>query len=122
MFRRTRDRAYARRDDEVWECGRVLALVGATALMLWFLVGGVGVWAMFLPIALAEIGDGMKVGNKEPPSRGLHDAMVKPMPGNVNAPCLAQSWSMSEDELSWDFVLRDGVPGRAQKLSKPKPE
>ena len=39
----------------------------------------------------------------------LHDAMVKPMPGNVNAPCLAQSWSMSEDGLSWDFVLRDGV-------------
>src|SRR5205823_1765053 len=39
----------------------------------------------------------------------LHDGMVKPMPGNVNAPCLAQSWSMSEDGLSWDFVLRDGV-------------
>src|SRR5207248_11606131 len=39
----------------------------------------------------------------------LHDGMVKPMPGNVNAPCLAQSWSMSEDALSWDFVLRDGV-------------
>ena len=26
-------------------CGRVVAFVGATALMLWFLVGGVGVWA-----------------------------------------------------------------------------
>jgi peptide/nickel transport system substrate-binding protein len=39
----------------------------------------------------------------------LHDAMVKPMPGDVNAPCLAQSWSMSEDGLSWDFVLRDGL-------------
>ena len=39
----------------------------------------------------------------------LHDAMVKPMPDNVNAPCLAQSWSMSEDGLSWDFVLRDGL-------------
>ena len=34
----------------------------------------------------------------------LHDAMVKPMPDNVNAPCLAQSWSMSEDGLSWDFI------------------
>jgi hypothetical protein len=22
----------------------------------------------------------------------LHDAMVRPMPGNVQAPCLAQSW------------------------------
>jgi peptide/nickel transport system substrate-binding protein len=34
----------------------------------------------------------------------LDDAMVKPMPDNVNAPCLAQSWSMSEDGLSWDFI------------------
>ena len=40
-------------------CGRVVAFVGATALMLWFLVGRVGVWAMFLPIAFTEIGDGM---------------------------------------------------------------
>src|SRR5690242_1132597 len=39
----------------------------------------------------------------------LHDAMVKPMPGNANAPCLAQSFSMSEDGLSCDLVLRDGV-------------
>src|SRR5262247_2623881 len=39
----------------------------------------------------------------------LHDAMVKPMPGNDKAPCLAESWSMSEDGLIWDFVLRDGV-------------
>ncbi|MGC1891981.1 MAG: ABC transporter substrate-binding protein, partial [Stellaceae bacterium] len=39
----------------------------------------------------------------------LHDAMVKPMPDNVNGPCLAQSWSMSEDGSSWDFVLRDGL-------------
>src|SRR5215831_713903 len=39
----------------------------------------------------------------------LHDAMVKPMPGNVNTPCLAQSWSMSEDGLSYEFVLREGV-------------
>jgi peptide/nickel transport system substrate-binding protein len=35
--------------------------------------------------------------------------MVKPMPGKVNAPCLAQSWSMSEDGLTWDFILRDGM-------------
>lgn len=28
---------------------------------------------------------------------------------NVNGPCLAQSWSMSEDGSSWDFVLRDGL-------------
>src|SRR5215469_2373028 len=27
----------------------------------------------------------------------LQDAMVKPMPGNPNAPCLAETWSASAD-------------------------
>ena len=39
----------------------------------------------------------------------LHDAMVKPMPGNMQAPCLAESWSTSEDALTYEFVLREGV-------------
>jgi peptide/nickel transport system substrate-binding protein len=39
----------------------------------------------------------------------LHDAMVKPMPGKSQAPCLAQSWSASEDGLTYEFVLRKGV-------------
>src|SRR5262250_1386857 len=36
----------------------------------------------------------------------LHDALVKPMPGNLNAPGLAESWSLSKDGLSYEFVLR----------------
>jgi peptide/nickel transport system substrate-binding protein len=39
----------------------------------------------------------------------LHDAMVKDMPEQLQAPCLAESWSASEDGLSYDFVLRPGV-------------
>src|SRR5881296_3929585 len=39
----------------------------------------------------------------------LHDAMLKPMPGNPVAPSLAESWSMSPDGLVYDFVLRKGV-------------
>src|SRR5579872_5401632 len=39
----------------------------------------------------------------------LHDAMVKPMPGKLQAPCLAESWSTSEDNLTYEFVLRKGV-------------
>ena len=39
----------------------------------------------------------------------LHDALVKPMPGNINAPGLAESWMVSEDGLAYDFVLRKGA-------------
>jgi peptide/nickel transport system substrate-binding protein len=37
----------------------------------------------------------------------LHDAVVKPMPGQPMAPCLAQSFAASEDGLSYEFVLRE---------------
>src|SRR5215813_11127285 len=39
----------------------------------------------------------------------LHDAMVKPMPGNPAAPGLAESWTASKDGLVYDFALRPGV-------------
>jgi peptide/nickel transport system substrate-binding protein len=39
----------------------------------------------------------------------LHDAVVKPMPDNMHAPCLAESWSTSEDYITHEFVLREGV-------------
>jgi peptide/nickel transport system substrate-binding protein len=39
----------------------------------------------------------------------LHDALVKPMPGQPLAPSLAESWSASEDALTYEFVLRPGV-------------
>ncbi len=39
----------------------------------------------------------------------LHDAMVKPMPGQAIAPSLAESWSVSKDGLTYEFVLRKGA-------------
>jgi peptide/nickel transport system substrate-binding protein len=37
----------------------------------------------------------------------LHDAMVKPMPGNAaGAPCLAESWSVGKDDKSYEFLIR----------------
>ena len=39
----------------------------------------------------------------------LHDAMVKPMPGNPLTPSLAESWRASSDGLTYDFTLRKGV-------------
>jgi peptide/nickel transport system substrate-binding protein len=39
----------------------------------------------------------------------LHDALVKPMPGQPKAPGLAESWSVSKDGLVYEFVLRKGA-------------
>src|SRR5262245_13451343 len=39
----------------------------------------------------------------------LHDALVKPMPGNPLAPSLAESWTRSTDGLVYEFVLRNSV-------------
>src|SRR2546425_495273 len=33
----------------------------------------------------------------------LHDALVKPMPGNPMAPSLAESWTVSPDGRSYEF-------------------
>src|SRR5271157_145778 len=39
----------------------------------------------------------------------LHDAVVKPMPQGNPSPSLAESWSATEDGLSYEFVLRKGA-------------
>src|SRR5437868_13188439 len=39
----------------------------------------------------------------------LHDAMVKPMPGQPMAASLAELWTASPDGRSYEFVLRKGV-------------
>src|SRR5207253_9174992 len=39
----------------------------------------------------------------------LHDALVKPMPGNDMAPSLATSWKESADGLTYEFRLREGL-------------
>ena len=36
----------------------------------------------------------------------LHDAVLKPLPGNAMTPSLAESWSMTPDGLVYEFVLR----------------
>jgi len=39
----------------------------------------------------------------------LHDALIKPLPGNTMAPCLAESWTESADGLVYEFKLREGL-------------
>src|SRR5438552_16834469 len=39
----------------------------------------------------------------------LHDALIKPMPGDDMAPSLATSWKESPDGLTYEFKLREGL-------------
>jgi peptide/nickel transport system substrate-binding protein len=39
----------------------------------------------------------------------VHDAIMKAMPGQPLAPSLAESWTASEDALTYEFVLRKGA-------------
>src|SRR5204862_2811994 len=39
----------------------------------------------------------------------LHDALVKPMPGGLYTPSLAESFTQSKDGLTYEFVLRKGA-------------
>jgi len=39
----------------------------------------------------------------------LHDAMVKPMPGNAAEPCLAEAFKAAADGLSYQFTVRQGA-------------
>ncbi|MGH7389734.1 MAG: ABC transporter substrate-binding protein [Candidatus Rokuibacteriota bacterium] len=39
----------------------------------------------------------------------MHDALIKPLPGNDMAPCLAESWQESPDGLTYEFKLREGL-------------
>src|SRR5439155_148262 len=39
--------------------GRMISLIGAVAMALWYVCSGLSAWAVFLPVALAEIGDGL---------------------------------------------------------------
>jgi peptide/nickel transport system substrate-binding protein len=39
----------------------------------------------------------------------LHDAVVKPMPGTLLSPSLAESWTVSRDQRVYEFKLREGI-------------
>jgi peptide/nickel transport system substrate-binding protein len=39
----------------------------------------------------------------------LHDALVRPMPGQLMVPSLAESWTESADHLVYEFKLRQGL-------------
>jgi len=69
-------------------------------------------FALYVTLAPAWLDPGEFVlGNLTPfwMLYALHDALIKPMPGNLMANSLAESWSISEDRLVYEFALRKGV-------------
>src|SRR5215216_6171478 len=69
-------------------------------------------FALYVTVAPAWLDPGEAVlGNLTPfwMLYALHDALVKPMPGNRMAPSLAESWTESPDKLVYEFTLRQGL-------------
>src|ERR1700730_11279644 len=68
-------------------------------------------WAVHISLAPTWFDPGEHTGNITLMMvlYAVHDAMIKPMPGNAMAPSLAESWTATRDGLSYEFVLRKGV-------------
>jgi len=69
-------------------------------------------WALYVTLAPAWFDPGeVTAGNLTPfwILYALHDALVKPMPGNLMTPSLAESWTVSADQRVYDFKLREGL-------------
>src|SRR5580765_7382606 len=68
-------------------------------------------WALYVSLVPAWFDPGDVVGVLTPfwVLYALHDALVKPMPGNHLTPSLAESWTVSADQRVYEFKLREGV-------------
>jgi len=68
-------------------------------------------WALYVTISPQWFDPGEVVGALTPfwILYAMHDAMVKPMPGNLMSPSLAESWTVSPDQRVYEFKLREGL-------------
>jgi len=68
-------------------------------------------WALYITISPNWFDPGEVVGQLTPfwVLYAMHDALVKPMPGNLATPSLAESWTMSPDGRTYDFKLRENL-------------
>ena len=69
-------------------------------------------WALYVTLAPAWLDPGESVVGVLAPFwvlYALHDALVKPMPGQRYAASLAESWTASEDQRVYSFTLRPGL-------------
>src|SRR5262249_29305206 len=68
-------------------------------------------WALYVTVPPAWLDPGEVQGFITPfwVQYALHDALVKPMPGNIMTPSLAESWTPSPDQKTYEFKLRQGL-------------
>jgi peptide/nickel transport system substrate-binding protein len=68
-------------------------------------------WALYVTLTANWFDPGEVVGQLTPfwVLYALHDALVKPMPGNLLGPSLAESWTVSGDQRTYEFKLREGL-------------
>ena len=68
-------------------------------------------WALYITISPNYFDPGEVVGQLTPFwfLYAMHDALVKPMPGNHMTPSLAESWTVSPDGRVYEFKLREGL-------------
>ena len=68
-------------------------------------------WALYVTLSPAWFDPAEVVGVLTPfwVLYAMHDALVKPMPGTMLAPSLAESWKVSADQRVYEFKLREGL-------------
>ena len=68
-------------------------------------------WALYVTLSPVWFDPGEVTGQLTPfwILYAIHDALVKPMPGNLMSASLAESWTVSPDGRSYDFKLREGL-------------
>ena len=69
-------------------------------------------WALYVTVAPAWYDPGESVVGVITPFwvlYALHDALVKPIPGNRYGASLAESWTVSPDQTAYEFKLREGL-------------
>ena len=68
-------------------------------------------WALHVTVAPTWLDPAETIGVLTPfmVLYALHDALLKPMPGSLQGHSLATKWSESDDGLTYDFLLREGV-------------
>jgi peptide/nickel transport system substrate-binding protein len=69
-------------------------------------------WALYVTLAPAWFDPGEVTAGFITPYwvlYAIHDALFKAMPGSMMAPSLAESWSVSPDQKTYEFKIREGL-------------